>query len=80
MRLIDADALIERAWRERLDTREQIAEMIDNAPIITDEEVVEEFVRQGVFKKPSQSSGAKEKCIITAKQHSVIRAACVVCR
>ena len=34
MRLIDADELIERAWRERLDTRECIVQMIKNAPTI----------------------------------------------
>lgn len=34
MRLIDADDLEERAWRERLDTREKIVEMIQSAPTI----------------------------------------------
>lgn len=34
MRLIDADELIEHAWRDRLDSRELIAEMIENAPTI----------------------------------------------
>lgn len=33
-RLIDADALIERAWRLKLDTRELIVEMINSAPTI----------------------------------------------
>ena len=33
-RLIDADELIEHAWRDRLDSRELIAEMIENAPTI----------------------------------------------
>lgn len=32
MRLIDADELIEKATREKLDTRELIIKMIDNAP------------------------------------------------
>ena len=32
MRLIDADELMEHAWRDKLDSRELIAEMIDNAP------------------------------------------------
>ena len=40
MRLVDADELIERAYRERLDSRELIAQMIESAPTITDEEVV----------------------------------------
>lgn len=40
MRLIDADALIDRAYRERLDSRELIAQMIESAPTITEDEVV----------------------------------------
>ena len=32
MRLIDADMLIDHVWRDRLDSRELIAEMIQNAP------------------------------------------------
>ena len=38
MRLIDADALIERAHRERLDSRELIAQMIESAPTVAVEE------------------------------------------
>jgi len=34
MRLIDADELIEHAWRDKLDSRELIAEMIETAPTI----------------------------------------------
>ena len=34
MRLIDADELIEHAWRDKLDSRELIVEMIENAPTI----------------------------------------------
>ena len=34
MRLIDADELIEHAWRDRLDSRELIVEMITKAPTI----------------------------------------------
>lgn len=34
MRLIDADELIEHAWRDKLDSRELIAQMIENAPTI----------------------------------------------
>ena len=34
MRLIDADELMEHAWRDKLDSRELIAEMIDNAPTV----------------------------------------------
>lgn len=38
MRMIDADALIERAYRERLDSRELIAQMIESAPTVAVEE------------------------------------------
>lgn len=34
MRLIDADELIEHAYRDRLDSRELIADMINNAPTV----------------------------------------------
>lgn len=34
MRLIDADELMEHAWRDKLDSRELIAEMIERAPTI----------------------------------------------
>lgn len=33
-RLIDANELLEHAWRDRLDSRERIAEMIENMPTI----------------------------------------------
>ncbi len=34
MRLIDADALEEWIWRERLDTRERIANLVERMPTI----------------------------------------------
>ena len=34
MRLIDADELMEHVYRDRLDSRERIADMIRNAPTI----------------------------------------------
>lgn len=34
MRLIDADELVEHAWRDKLDSRELIAQMIENAPTV----------------------------------------------
>lgn len=34
MRLIDADEIMEHVWRDKLDSRELIAEMIDNAPTV----------------------------------------------
>lgn len=36
MRLIDADELMEHVWRDRLDSREAIAEMVEDAPTIED--------------------------------------------
>lgn len=37
-RLIDADALLEKSYRERLDSRELIAQMIESAPTVAVEE------------------------------------------
>ena len=34
MRLIDADELMEHVWRDKLDSRELIAEMIEKAPTV----------------------------------------------
>lgn len=34
MRLIDADALMELVWRERLDTMERIAKLVERMPTI----------------------------------------------
>jgi endonuclease V-like protein UPF0215 family len=34
MRLVDADELIEHAWRDKLDSRESIVQMIATAPTI----------------------------------------------
>jgi molecular chaperone GrpE (heat shock protein) len=34
MRLINADELMEHVWRDKLDSRELIAKMIDNAPTV----------------------------------------------
>lgn len=34
MRLIDADELMEHAWRDKLDSRELIVQMIENAPTV----------------------------------------------
>lgn len=35
MRLIDADTLMEHVYRDRLDSRELIADMVKNAPTVT---------------------------------------------
>ena len=34
MREIDADELMEHVWRDKLDSRELIAKMIENAPTV----------------------------------------------
>lgn len=34
MRLINADELMEHVWRDKLDSRELIAQMVENAPTI----------------------------------------------
>ena len=36
MRLIDADELMEHVYRDKLDSRELIAEMVNNAPSVMD--------------------------------------------
>lgn len=36
MRLIDADELMEHVRRDKLDSRELIADMVNNAPTVTD--------------------------------------------
>lgn len=35
MRLIDADELMEHVYRDKLDSRESIADMVKNAPTVT---------------------------------------------
>ena len=35
MRLIDADELMEHVYRDKLDSRELIAKMVENAPTVT---------------------------------------------
>ncbi len=39
MRAVDADELIEHAYRDRLDSRERIADMIRNAPTVEEREI-----------------------------------------
>lgn len=46
MRLIDADDLIEHAWRDKLDSRELIAQMIENAPTVKTEKTPKEIEQQ----------------------------------
>lgn len=60
MRLIDADELIERAWREKLDSRELIVEMIATAPTVKEIptkipiDILEDMLR--LCKKASEDS------------------------
>lgn len=42
MRLIDADELLEHAYRDKLDSRELIAKMIKNAPTVKAEQTASE--------------------------------------
>lgn len=48
MRLIDADELMEHAWRDKLDSRELIAEMIVKAPTIKE---IPTKIPIGIFEK-----------------------------
>lgn len=59
MRLIDADDLIERAYRLRLDDRERVAQMIESAPTVDAEPV-----RHGHWDKPSHSLWSLGNCSI----------------
>lgn len=49
MRLIDAGELIEHAWRDKLDSRELIVKMIDNAPTVEaiPKAVIKKFLEEG---------------------------------
>jgi len=52
MRLIDADELIEHAYRDRLDSRELIANMIKGAPTVCDiEQIRKEFENEAKMYK-----------------------------
>ena len=67
MRLIDADELIEHAWRDKLDSRELIVQMIATAPTIKEIttkipiHIFERLLEQEPFiNKPCVSSGICE--------------------
>ena len=40
MRAIDADELLELVWRERLDSRERIAELVESRPTLDTKNLV----------------------------------------
>ena len=69
MRLIDADELIEHAWRDKLDSRELIAEMIEKAPTIKEIpttipiDVFEKLVSQ----EPKTGRWIDDKCSVCGK-------------
>lgn len=62
MRLIDADELMEHAIRDKLDSRELILQMIENAPTIKPKELLEEKykrllqLRKEIYKPTEQDS------------------------
>lgn len=56
MRLIDADELMEHAWRDKLDSRELIAGMIENAPTVKE---IPTKIPIGIFEKVEDMENAK---------------------
>ena len=58
MRLIDADELIEHVWRDRLDSRELIAEMIDNAPTV---KVISTNIPISIFERLNSQEPCEDK-------------------
>lgn len=63
-RLIDADELIEHVWRERVDSRERIANLVESMPTIQDRWIpVKERLPEDEYvlisKKPTKLSGSK---------------------
>lgn len=48
MRLIDADELMEHVYRDKLDSRELIAEMVKNVPTIEDFDVMREELKAAI--------------------------------
>lgn len=51
LRLIDADELMEHAGRDKLDSRELIMQMIENAPTINPKDICEKQYREVLQKK-----------------------------
>lgn len=47
MRLIDADELEEHIWRERLDTRERIENLVKRMPTVQPERKKAKWIRHG---------------------------------
>lgn len=72
MRLIDADALIERAYRERLDSRELIAQMIETAPTVAVEEDNGLGTKYSEVRLPSEGTILK-LCVALTKETDIGR-------
>ena len=62
MRLIDADALMEHVYRDRLDSRELIAEMVRNAPTIEPEKRKEEHTETHACDCISRQAAIDARC------------------
>lgn len=72
MRLIDADELIEHAWRDKLDSRELIVEMIERAPTIKE---IPTNIPIDVFEKltsqePKTDTLAKHGLIVKSEENN----------
>lgn len=60
MRLIDANELMEHVWRDRLDTRERIAELIKKQPVLELKEVLKKI---GELREENQDLKAQNKVL-----------------
>lgn len=58
MRAIDADALLEHVWRDRLDSRERIADLVKSMPTIRPERKKGRWIPQDLNKHFGMASTA----------------------
>ena len=72
MRLIDADELTEKAWRYGLATREDIAQMIANAPTV-------DAVKHGHWEDEQRGRWIYAKCGLCGTVHNVRTNYCPNC-
>lgn len=61
MRLVDADELLEHAWKDKLDSRELIAEMISSAPTVKE---IPTTIPINIFERLLASNRKRGKWII----------------
>jgi hypothetical protein len=75
MRLIDADELMEHVYRDKLDSRELIAEMVKNAPTIEDFRLVCEELNEGIerYRKENDRLKGEIKALAFAVRCNVVR-------